>query len=73
MRSARIVKTNKPLVIEDRAVPKPKNSEVLVRVKAAGICHSDLHLGEGGYMGAEGIFMKEDRGVQFPLTPGHEV
>jgi Zn-dependent alcohol dehydrogenase len=37
MRSARIVKTNKPLVIEYKAVPKPKNSEVLVRVKAAGI------------------------------------
>lgn len=74
MRSARIVKTNKPLVIEDRAVPKPKNSEVLVRVKAAGICHSDLHLWEGGYMGAGGKFMKvEDRGVKFPLTPGHEV
>lgn len=67
MRSARIVKTNKPLVIEDRAVPKPKNYEVLVRVKAAGICHSDLHLWEGGYMGAGGKFMKvEDRGVKFP-------
>jgi len=74
MRSARIVKTNKPLVIEDRAIPKPKNSEVLVRVKAAGICHSDLHLWEGGYRGAGGKFMKvEDRGVKFPLTPGHEV
>ena len=72
MRSARMVKTNKPLVIEDRTVPKPKNSEVLVRVKPAGICHSYLHLGEGGYMGAGGKFMKvEDRGVKFPLTPGH--
>jgi D-arabinose 1-dehydrogenase-like Zn-dependent alcohol dehydrogenase len=44
MSSARIVKSNNPLVIEDRTVPKPKNSEVLVRVKAAGICHSDLSL-----------------------------
>ena len=51
MRFARIVKTTKPLVIEDRTVPKPKNSEVLVMVQAAGICHSYLHLGEGGYMG----------------------
>lgn len=72
MRSARIGKTNKPLVIEDRTVPKPKNSELLVRVKAAGICISYLHLGEGGYMGAGGKFMKvEDRGVKFPLTPCH--
>jgi D-arabinose 1-dehydrogenase-like Zn-dependent alcohol dehydrogenase len=44
MRSARIVKINNPLVIEDRAVSKPKNAEVLVRVKAARICHSDLQL-----------------------------
>src|ERR687898_209825 len=74
MVSARIVKTNDPLVIEDVNVPKPKNLQVLVRVKAAGICHSDLHLWEGGYMGAGGKFMKvEDRGVRFPLTPGHEV
>ena len=71
---ARIVKSNNPLVIEDIPIPKPKNSEVLVRIKAAGICHSDLHLYEGGYMGAGGKFMKvEDRGVKFPLTPGHEV
>ena len=71
MVSARIVRTNDPLVIEDVNVPKPKNLQVLVRVKAAGICHSDLHLWEGGYMGAGGKFMKvEDRGVRFPLTPG---
>ena len=45
MRSARIVKTYNPLVIdEDRPGPKPKNSRVFVKVKAAGICHSDLHL-----------------------------
>ena len=74
MVSARIVKTNDPLVIEDVNIPKPKNLQVLLKVKAAGICHSDLHLWEGGYMGAGGKFMKvEDRGVHFPLTPGHEV
>ena len=74
MVSARIVKTTEPLIIEKVPIPKPKNSEVLVRVKAAGICHSDLHLWEGGYMGAGGKFMKvEDRGVKFPLTPGHEI
>ncbi len=55
-------------------IPKPKNSEVLVRVKASGICHSDLHLWEGGYSGAGGKFMKvKNRGVKFPLTPGHEI
>jgi propanol-preferring alcohol dehydrogenase len=33
-----------------------------------------LHLWEGGYSGAGGKFMKvENRGVKFPLTPGHEI
>lgn len=74
MISARIVRTNAPLKIENLEQPKPVNTQVLVRVKAAGICHSDLHLWEGGYLGSGGKFMKvEDRGVRFPLTPGHEV
>lgn len=74
MKSARIVKTKEPLHLEDLKTPKPKNEQVLVRVESAGVCHSDLHLWEGGYAGPPGVFMKvEDRGVKFPLTPGHEV
>lgn len=74
MKSARIVKTKEPLTLEDLGTPKPKNEQVLVRVESAGVCHSDLHLWEGGYAGPQGVFMKvEDRGVKFPLTPGHEV
>ncbi len=74
MISARIIKTNESLIIENMQQPKPVHTQVLVRVKAAGICHSDLHLWEGGYIGPGGKIMKvEDRGVRFPLTPGHEV
>ena len=74
MRSARILKTKEPLHLEDLRTPKPKHEQVLVRVESAGVCHSDLHLWEGGYAGPQGVFMKvEDRGVRFPLTPGHEV
>jgi alcohol dehydrogenase, propanol-preferring len=74
MKSARIIKTNEPLLLEELAIPKPKHDQVLVRVRSAGVCHSDLHLWEGGYVGPGGSFMKvEDRGVKFPLTPGHEV
>ncbi len=74
MKAARIIKTKEPLEIKDLDVPKPKNDQVLVRVQSAGVCHSDLHLWEGGYAGPQGVFMKvEDRGVKFPLTPGHEV
>jgi propanol-preferring alcohol dehydrogenase len=74
MKSARIIRTNEPLLVEEVAVPRPKYDQVLVRVQSAGVCHSDLHLWEGGYVGPGGSFMKvEDRGVRFPLTPGHEV
>lgn len=74
MKAARIVKTKEPLEIKDVAIPKPRNDQVLVKVESAGVCHSDLHLWEGGYAGPPGVFMKvEDRGVRFPLTPGHEI
>ena len=74
MRVARIVKTKEPLKLQDIDVPKPTGEQVLVKVESAGVCHSDLHLWEGGYAGPQGLFMKvEDRGVKFPLTPGHEV
>ncbi len=74
MKAARIIKTNEPLEIKEVNIPKPKSDQVLVKVESAGVCHSDLHLWEGGYAGPQGVFMKvEDRGVKFPLTPGHEV
>jgi propanol-preferring alcohol dehydrogenase len=74
MKAARIIKTKEPLKVEDIATPKPSGEQVLVKVDSAGVCHSDLHLWEGGYAGPQGVFMKvEDRGVKFPLTPGHEV
>lgn len=74
MKSARIVAPNEPLQISDSETPLPQNDQVLVRVKAVGVCHSDLHLWEGGYDLGDGQFMKvTDRGVKYPVTPGHEI
>ena len=74
MKAARIIKVKEPLEVKDVNTPEPRNNQVLVKVGSAGVCHSDLHLWEGGYAGPQGLFMKvEDRGVKFPLTPGHEV
>ncbi|MGH9982326.1 MAG: alcohol dehydrogenase [Nitrososphaeraceae archaeon] len=74
MEAARIIKPNKPLQLEELRTPKPKGSQVLVKVESSGVCHSDIHLWEGGYEGIEGKFLKTtDRGVTYPLTPGHEV
>jgi len=74
MRAARIVKPNEPLEVQQVETPRPRGSQVLVKVESSGVCHSDIHLWEGGYEGLEGQFLKTtDRGVKYPLTPGHEI
>ena len=58
----------------ERPTPQPQGTEVLVRTLAAGVCHSDLHLWEGGYdLGSAGRLSVADRGVKLPLTMGHEI
>ncbi|MEM1646079.1 MAG: alcohol dehydrogenase catalytic domain-containing protein [Ignisphaera sp.] len=37
----------KPLSIEEVPTPKPKGTEVLVKISGAGICHTDVHVWEG--------------------------
>ena len=74
MQAARIVRVKEPLEIQTLETPKPRGSQVLIKVQSAGVCHSDIHLWEGGYDGPAGSFMKTtDRGIKYPLTPGHEV
>ena len=74
MKAARIVEANKPLIVSDFELSDPTENQVIVKVKAVGVCHSDLHLWEGGYDLGDGSFMKvTDRGVKYPVTPGHEI
>jgi len=74
MKSARITTPNTPLSISESETPKPEGSQVLLKVNSVGVCHSDLHLWEGGYDLGDGKFMKvTDRGVKYPVTPGHEI
>ena len=74
MKAARIVEPNKPLQVTELESPQASGNEVIVKVKAAGVCHSDLHLWEGGYDLGDGTFLKvTDRGVKYPVTPGHEI
>jgi alcohol dehydrogenase, propanol-preferring len=74
MKSARIVKPKESLEVQQLETPSPKGSQVLIKVESSGVCHSDIHLWEGGYEGLEGQFLKTtDRGVKYPLTPGHEI
>ena len=74
MKAAQIIAPKEPIQLKDLEVPKPNESQVVIKVKAVGVCHSDLHLWDGGYDTGSGSFMKAtDRGVKFPVTPGHEV
>jgi propanol-preferring alcohol dehydrogenase len=62
MRALRYHGPKKPLRLEDVPTPDPGPGEVLVRVTAAGICHTELHF-------LSGLL---DLGIA-PLTLGHEI
>ena len=63
-----------PLEPVDKETPVPQGSEVLLRVKAAGLCHTDLHLWEGHYdLGGGKKLMLADRGIKPPMTLSHEI
>ncbi len=63
MKAAVLRKIGTPLVIEDLALPVPRPGEVLIKVTACGVCHSDLHAVEGDWTPLPDL----------PLIPGHEV
>jgi D-arabinose 1-dehydrogenase-like Zn-dependent alcohol dehydrogenase len=63
-----------PLELVQKEMPTPQGDEVLVRVKAAGLCHTDLHLWEGHYdLGGGKKLMLSDRGIKPPIVLSHEV
>ena len=73
MRSFQLCRCGEPLQFAERVDPKPTGTEVLLKVVAAGVCHSDLHIWEGFYdLGGNKRLMVQDRGVTLPLTMGHE-
>src|SRR3990172_7077517 len=47
MKAAILYETHKPLVVADVRIDPPKEGEVLVRLTASGVCHSDLHVING--------------------------
>jgi propanol-preferring alcohol dehydrogenase len=74
MKVARIIEPNQSLQVLDIKTPITTGSQVLIKVESSGVCHSDIHLWEGGYEGPGDTFLKTtDRGVKYPLTPGHEI
>jgi propanol-preferring alcohol dehydrogenase len=62
MKAAVVHEFGKPLVIEEVPVPEPRPGQVLVKIAATGVCHTDLHA-------AEGDWPVKPRP---PFIPGHE-
>jgi len=63
MYKAAVVKEpNKPIVIEERPIPKATKNHVVIKVEACGICHGDTAVLSGHWPG-----------MKYPRVPGHEV
>lgn len=69
-----LVEFGQPLQHREHPLPTPEGMQVLVRIKRAGVCHSDIHISEGFFdLGEEGRLRMVDRGMQLPVTLGHEI
>lgn len=62
MKAAVVREFGQPLVIEEVPVPRPGPGELLVKIEACGVCHTDLHAADGDWP------VKPNP----PFIPGHE-
>nr|MCW2728600.1 alcohol dehydrogenase [Aeromicrobium sp.] len=62
MKAAVVTDFNQPLEIQERDVPRPAAGQVLVRMEACGLCHTDIHAAHGDWPVTPTP----------PFVPGHE-
>jgi D-arabinose 1-dehydrogenase-like Zn-dependent alcohol dehydrogenase len=73
MLSYDVVEWGKPLQRIERRTPMPTGTEVLVKLKYCGVCHSDVHIRDGYFdLGGGKRMHMSERGMQPPVTLGHE-
>jgi S-(hydroxymethyl)mycothiol dehydrogenase len=60
-RAAVLLAAGEPVVIHELELDDPGSGEVVVRVVASGVCHTDAH-----------IWHQDGRGYEFPILLGHE-
>ncbi|MCU7890928.1 MAG: alcohol dehydrogenase catalytic domain-containing protein [Candidatus Thiodiazotropha sp. (ex Ustalcina ferruginea)] len=70
MKTAVFKKQYEPLVIEDRPLPVPGLNQLLVRVRAVGICGSDLHASEAEWTPSGIVMGHEFSGEVAAIGPG---
>ncbi|MBL4666169.1 MAG: alcohol dehydrogenase catalytic domain-containing protein [Sneathiella sp.] len=74
MRCQQVIEFGKPLETREYETPTPQGTEVLIKISACGVCHSDLHLWEGYFdMGGGQKLDLAERGMKLPFTMGHEI
>jgi alcohol dehydrogenase, propanol-preferring len=74
MISYEVKEFGKPLERSEKETPTPVKGQVLVKVQAAGVCHTDVHARKGWFdLGGGKRLTMADRGVKLPLTLGHEI
>jgi propanol-preferring alcohol dehydrogenase len=61
-RTCDLAQTGQPLELADLPIPEPAEGEILVKVAACGVCHTDLDIMEGRTPPA-----------RLPLIPGHQI
>ncbi|HEB77325.1 MAG TPA: alcohol dehydrogenase, partial [Methylothermaceae bacterium] len=62
MRAMVLERPGEPLKLVERPIPRPGPGQLLVRVRACGVCRTDLHVVDGD--------LPEPK---LPIVPGHEV
>ena len=62
MRAMVLVEPRRPLEAREVADPRPQAGQVLLRVRACGVCRTDLHIADGDLPDPK-----------LPLVPGHEI
>ena len=62
MKAAVVNAFHQPLAIEDRPIPEPGTGQVVVKIEASGLCHTDIHAANGDWP------VKPSP----PFVPGHE-
>jgi propanol-preferring alcohol dehydrogenase len=62
MKAVQVSEAGGDFELVERDIPTPGSKEVLIKVQACGVCHSDMFTKEGVYPG-----------IEFPRVPGHEV
>ena len=62
MRAVQVKNANGPFELVEREIPTPAAGQVLIKVQACGVCHSDAFTKLGAFPG-----------ISYPRVPGHEV